>query len=44
MEECPYKWPDESFKEYDIISMEKTVVGSALELSAKKYSHWTSTN
>ena len=29
----PIKWPDKSFKENDIISMEK-VVGPAVELSA----------
>ena len=29
------KWPDKSFKEYDIHSMEE-IVGSALELSAKR--------
>ena len=34
MMDCPQKWPDKSFKEIDIFSME-TIEGSALELSAK---------
>ena len=42
MKDCPYKLPEKIFKENDIYSMKK-VVGSAHELSAKYFSHWTST-
>ena len=36
MKDCPYKWPEKSFIEKDIFSMEK-IVGSTLELSAKVF-------
>ena len=36
MNDCPEKWPDESFKENDIFSMNK-IVGSTPELSAKVF-------
>ena len=42
-ERSPIKWPEKSFKENDIFSMKK-IAGSTLELSAKVFYHWTSTN
>ena len=42
MKDCPYKWREKSFKENDSFSIKK-IVGSTLELSAKCFSHWTST-
>ena len=42
MKDCPEKWPEKYFKENDSFTIKK-IVGSTLELSAKSFSHWTST-
>ena len=39
MKDCPYKWPEKSFKENDIFSM-KNRVGSTLDLSTKAVFSW----